>query len=150
MTLTHNDCGVFRDDWVRLVVNPASPCVFTRGLDRLELPIRHGEGKFMVADDAVLERLRANGQIVYQYCDAEGRPTMEFPPNPNGSVEAIAGVCDVTGRIFGSMPHPEAFHRPEHHPDFARRHALGEPAPEPQGLWIFRNAVDYLRAPAAV
>ncbi len=150
VTLTHNDCGSFRDSWVRLRVNADSPCVFTRGLDRLELPVRHGEGKFVVADEAVLARLRAQGQIVYQYAGIDNEPTMAFPDNPNGSIDAIAGICDPTGRIFGTMPHPEAFHRPEHHPDFHRRHALGQPLPEPQGLRLFQNAIDWLREHAAV
>ena len=148
ITLTYNDSGVFRNDWVHLRVNPASPCVFTRGVERLDLPIRHGEGKFLVREPAVLERLEARGQIVYQYADEAGRPTMDFPANPNGSLEAIAGICDPTGRIFGTMPHPEAFTRPEHHPDAPRRHALGQPAPEPMGIRLFENAVAFLRAEA--
>jgi phosphoribosylformylglycinamidine synthase len=140
VTLMHNDSGVFRNDWVRLKINPASPCVFTRGLDVLELPIRHGEGKFMTADERVLARLRANNQIVYQYCDAAGEPTLAFPDNPNGSTEAIAGICDQEGRIFGTMPHPEAFIFAEQHPQAARLAALGRPPAEPLGLAIFRNA----------
>jgi phosphoribosylformylglycinamidine synthase len=142
VTLTHNDSGVFRDDWVRLRVDPASPCVFTRGLATLEFPVRHGEGKFMAADDAVLVKLRANRQIVYQYCDAAGEPTMAFPDNPNGSTGAIAGICDPEGRIFGTMPHPEALIFAEQHPQAARLRALGQPLPEPQGLSIFRNALE--------
>ncbi len=150
VTLTHNDCGTFRDQWVRLKVNPASPCVFTRGLDAIDLPVRHGEGKFVVENEAVLRRLIDGNQIVYQYVDAFGETTMKFPENPNGSVEAIAGICDATGRIFGTMPHPEAFHRVEHHPDFQRRRALGEPDPAPLGLAIFQNAVRYLNDRVAI
>jgi phosphoribosylformylglycinamidine synthase len=150
VTLTHNDSGVFRNDWVRLRVNPDSPCVFTRGLDVLELPIRHGEGKFMTADAAGLARLKEHGQIVYQYAGADGVPTMAFPENPNGSTEAIAGICDPSGRIFGTMPHPEAFILPQHHPDAPRRAALGRPAPEPMGLRLFINAVAAMNEGAAV
>jgi phosphoribosylformylglycinamidine synthase len=149
VTLTHNDSGVFRDDWVRLKVNAESPCVFTRGLDELELPVRHGEGKFLTLDDKVLDRLRAQGQIVYQYCDAAGAPTQEFPANPNGSVEAVAGICDATGRIFGTMPHPEACIIPELHPDFPRRRALGLPPPAALGLRLFENAFQFAVAEAA-
>ncbi len=141
VTLTHNDSGVFRDDWVHLRVNPASPCVFTRGLERLDLPVRHGEGKFLALNDEVLARLRAGNQIVYQYADDAGAPTQSFPANPNASVDAIAGICDPTGRIFGTMPHPEAFILPEHHPDAPRLRALGLPLPEPMGMRIFANAV---------
>lgn len=140
VTLTHNDSGVFRDDWVTLCVNPDSPCVFTRGLTRMDVPVRHGEGKFLARDERVLARLKAQHQIVYQYCDEHGRPTMDFPANPNGSALAIAGICDATGRIFGTMPHPEAFILPEHHPDAPRRRALGLPLPEPMGIRIFENA----------
>jgi phosphoribosylformylglycinamidine synthase I len=148
VTLTHNDSGVFRDDWIRLTVNPASPCVFTRGLDRLEFPIRHGEGKFLTRESAVLELLKKQNQIVYQYADDGWSPTQAFPANPNGSVEAIAGICDPSGRIFGTMPHPEAAIIPEHHPDFARTRALGQPHPDTLGLKIFENAIQYLSTTA--
>ena len=144
VTLTHNDSGVFRDAWVRLRVEPESKCVFTRGLTQLELPIRHGEGKFLTADAGVLRRLEAGGQIVYRYCDVAGEPTEDFPANPNGSPGGIAGICDATGRIFGTMPHPEAFIYAQHHPDAQRLHALGQPPREPQGLSLFRNAVAHL------
>jgi len=150
VTLTHNDSGVFRDDWVRLRVSPQSPCVFTRGLAQMELPVRHGEGKFMVRDAGVLARLKAQHQIVYQYCDEAGASTMAFPANPNGSLEAIAGICDATGRIFGTMPHPEAFVLPEHHPQAARQRALGLPVPEAMGIKIFQNAAAYLNERAEV
>ena len=149
VTLTHNDSGVFRDDWVRLTVNPESPCIFTRGLRHMELPIRHGEGKFLARDAALLERLRAGGQIVYQYADEAGTPTQDFPANPNGSALAIAGICDASGRIFGTMPHPEAAVLPEHHPQFLRQKALGAPLPEADGIRVFQNAVDYMNQTAA-
>lgn len=145
VTLSHNDSGTFRDDWVRLKVNAASPCVFTRGLDELELPIRHGEGKFLALNDDVLQRLVANQQIAYQYCDAVGAPTQSFPENPNGSVLAIAGLCDPTGRIFGTMPHPEACVIAAHHPGFHRAKALGQTPPPALGIKIFENAVAALR-----
>lgn len=148
VTLTHNDCGVFRDDWVRLKINPDSPCVFTRGLDVVEFPVRHGEGKFLARDEAVLSRLVKQNQVVAQYCDESGEPTQEFPDNPNGSTLAIAGICDATGRIFGMMPHPEAFLFPENHPQAARQRALGLPLPEAQGRRIFENAAAYIKEAA--
>lgn len=148
VTLTHNDSGVFRDDWIRLRANPASPCVFTRGLTQLDLPIRHGEGKFMARDEAVLARLVRQNQIALQYCDEAGEPTLDFPANPNGSTLAIAGICDTTGRVFGMMPHPEAFVIPEHHPQATRARALGLPLPEAMGIRIFENAAAYLKETA--
>lgn len=144
VTLTHNDSGVFRDAWVRLRVEAGTRCVFAQGLEAMELPIRHGEGKFLTADPEVLRRLEAGGQVVYRYADAAGQPTEQFPENPNGSPGGIAGICDATGRIFGTMPHPEAFIYPEQHPDAQRLHALGMPPRAPQGLSLFRNAVAHL------
>ncbi len=150
VALTHNDSGNFRDQWVHLRVNTASPCVFTKGLTAMELPVRHGEGKFYTTD-AVLDRLMENQQVVLQYADAQGRPAhLRFPDNPNGSLQDVAGICDSTGRIFGLMPHPEAFHHPTHHPHWtrrkesaARRGATWE-SDLATGLPIFQNAVRYV------
>lgn len=141
-TLTFNDSGRFEDRWVYLRVNPRTPCVFTRGIDRLYLPVRHGEGKFVPMDGAVLERLEKNGHIVVQYSDGNCRePVTDYPANPNGAVRAIAGICDETGRIFGLMPHPEAFLHYTNHPRWTR-----EPLPEEgMGLALFRNAVEFIR-----
>jgi phosphoribosylformylglycinamidine synthase len=99
--MTFNDCGNFRDDWVLLKVNPATPCVFTRGIDQLELPVRHGEGKFY-SDESTIGRLIKNNQVVVQYAMPNGSPALgRFPYNPNGSAHDIAGICDPSGRIFG-------------------------------------------------
>ncbi len=150
VALIPNDCGNFRDDWVHLrVVSRTSP--FLRGIDTLELPIRHGEGKFYAAPP-VLERLAAQGQVALQYAAADGLPAQgRFPANPNGSFHDIAGICDPTGRVLGLMPHPEAHIHALQHPAWPRakeawrRQGLPYPAPEGSGLQIFRNAVDYLR-----
>lgn len=153
IALTNNDCGNFRDDWVRLKVASDSPCVFTRGLETLDLPIRHGEGKFY-AEAQVMERLKQSRQIVLRYADPSGNPAQgRFPHNPNGSLMDIAGVCDATGRIFGLMPHPEAFNHWTNHPDWTReaegRRRQGQsPIPDnpTPGIRIFQNAVNYLLA----
>jgi phosphoribosylformylglycinamidine synthase len=148
VALIHNDCGSFRDQWVHLAANPRSPCVFTRGIERIELPVRHGEGKFH-ADESVLRRLKDQGQVILQYAKADGMPARgEFPANPNGSVADIAGICDVTGRIAGLMPHPEAFNHWTNHPDWTHRREFcrraGEKTPsEGDGIRFFRNAVDF-------
>jgi phosphoribosylformylglycinamidine synthase subunit PurQ / glutaminase len=151
IAVTYNDSGNFIDTWVRLAVNRDSPCVFTRGLGTLEMPVRHGEGKF-VSEPGDLERLVEGGQVVMRYADetgnaAEGR----WPDNPNGSLMDIAGICDPTGRIFGLMPHPEAFHHITNHPDWTRlkevldREGRSFPAEEGDGVRIFRNAVDHAK-----
>lgn len=148
--LIPNDCGNFRDAWVHLKATP-SVCVFTQGLEHLELPIRHGEGKFY-APPEVLSELHNRGQIALKYATASGAPAAgRFPANPNGSLMDIAGVCDTTGRVLGLMPHPEAHVTATQHPTWTREKEAwrrrGEAYPEPEGagLAIFRNAVAYLR-----
>lgn len=144
-TLTANDCGRFQDRWVNLRVNPDSPCIYLRGIDQIPLPVRHAEGKF-VADRKTLDDLRSSGRIALQYADGNGNLAQrEFPANPNGSLMDVAGVCDSTGRIFGLMPHPEAFVSPFHYPGWpsARRGAIEVPQ-NGAGIKIFTNAVDYL------
>lgn len=141
VTLTHNDSGRFENRWVNLRVEPATPCVWLKGLDTLELPVRHGEGKFLTANDAVLKRLEASNHVALRYITRNGAPAQgAFPANPNGSVADIAGICDATGRVFGLMPHPEAYVTRTHHPQWTRR-----PLPEEgAGLALFKNAVEYL------
>ncbi len=141
-TLTFNDSGRFEDRWSYLRANTASPCIFTKGLPGIYLPVRHGEGKFIARDEGIRQRLQDNGHIVFQYSQADYREaTAAYPDNPNGSVDAIAGICDATGRIFGLMPHPEAYVHYTHHPRWTR-----EKLPEEGlGLAIFRNAVEFIR-----
>ena len=145
VTLTHNDSGRFEDRWTYLKVNPASPCVFTKNLYGLYYPVRHGEGKLVVDSEATLERLRRESLVVLRYSDAQYKePVMTYPENPNGSIDAIAGLCDPTGRLFGLMPHPEAFLHRTNHPRWTRE----ELPEEGQGLALFKNAVDFIRSGA--
>ena len=139
VSLSNNDSARFEDRWVTLAANPASPCLFTKGVTRLELPVRHGEGKLAATQPAILDRLMADGAVALQYADpASGAPTMDYPANPNGSPLAIAGLTDPSGRILGLMPHPEAFNHPTNHPGYTRgeRPTLG--------TVLFENAVNHL------
>ncbi|MFH1998571.1 MAG: phosphoribosylformylglycinamidine synthase subunit PurQ [Planctomycetota bacterium] len=146
ITLAANDSGVFRNAWVRLKAVPESRCVFTKGIDYLDVPIRHGEGKLFVKDEQYLKRLVAQGQVVFRYAHPRtGEPTMEFPHNPNGSLDAVAGICDPSGRIFGLMPHPEAFNSPYNHPHWLRQKLEGTVPEIGAGLRIFENGVDYIK-----
>ena len=138
VSLINNDSGHFDDRWVILKINKASPCVFTRGLDYLHLPVRHGEGKFIVDSKQTLEQLKAGNLDTLWYADNDGKPTNEYPANPNGSMASIAGICDQSGRIFGMMPHPEAFNIPENSPIWPKGTIK-----EAYGLRIFRNAIEY-------
>ncbi len=143
VTLTHNDCGRFQDRWTYLKIDPASPSIFTKGIEQgIYLPMRHGEGKFLCDSDATLGRIEQEHLAVFKYCGPDyAVPTMEFPANPNGSQNAIAGICDPTGRLMGLMPHPEAFVHYTQHPRWTRE-ALPE---EGDGLILYKNAAEYVR-----
>lgn len=143
VTLTHNDCGRFQDRWTYLQVDPNSPCVFTRGIEKgIYLPMRHGEGKFLCDSDQTLERIEGEHLAVFKYSGPDfGQPTMEFPANPNGSRNAIAGICDPSGRLMGLMPHPEAFVHYTQHPRWTRE----ELPEEGDGLILYKNAAEYVR-----
>jgi phosphoribosylformylglycinamidine synthase subunit PurQ / glutaminase len=141
VTLTNNDSGRFEDRWVWLSANQASPCVFTKGISDLYLPVRHGEGKFVPRDREIMDALRTHNQIVLTYVESGSRlPTMKYPDNPNGSQLGIAGICDPSGRLFGMMPHPEAFLHKTNHPRWTR-----EQLPEEgMGPRLFKNAYEYI------
>jgi len=140
VTLTHNDSARFENRWVYLKSAKDTKCIWTRGIDRMELPVRHGEGKFIPADAGVLQSLREGGHVALRYCLHDGESARgDYPANPNGSADDIAGLCDSTGRVFGLMPHPEAYTERTHHPRWTRE-SLPE---EGIGLRIFRNAVEY-------
>ncbi|MCF7791388.1 MAG: phosphoribosylformylglycinamidine synthase I [Victivallales bacterium] len=144
VALDWNDSGVFRDSWVTLKTNPESPCVFIKDINKIELPIRHGEGKF-VAEKDILDELESENLVAFRYADKNGRPTSQFPYNPNGSLNNIAGICDPTGRIFGLMPHPEAYLSPYNHPNWRTAKESGTLRCEGAGTLIFRNAVEYIK-----
>ncbi len=139
-TLTFNDSGHFESRWVRLIPVPGKT-PFLKDGEPIELAVGHGEGKFVVAENAALDSLTAAGQVVLRYVDDNDMPTQEYPANPNGSMGAVAGVCDASGRIFGLMPHPDRFFDPLLHPRWTRDGLKSEG----DGLRIFRNAVNALR-----
>ena len=140
VSLIGNDSGKFEDRWVLLKINKKSNSIFTRGIDRIFLPIRHGDGKF-IADKDRLKELWDKNQIVMQYIDGYGNTSAGYPYNPNGSIDNIAGITDKTGRILGLMPHPEAFHIIENCPYWPTGGIK-----EAQGLKIFKNAADYIES----
>ena len=145
--MTHNDCGVFQNFWVTIGFERQSPCVFTQGLESMELPVRHGEGKLFTTDRNLLKRIERANCVACRYVEGiTGKPTLRFPANPNGSLNAIAGLCDPTGRVFGLMPHPEAYLFPENHPHWQRQRLDNTLPRHGRGLAIFTNAVKYLRS----
>ncbi len=142
-TLTFNDAGRFQDRWTYLKADTASPAVFTRGIEKgIYLPVRHGEGKFLCDSAATLDRIETEHLAPLRYSGPDyAAPTQEFPLNPNGSQNGIAGLCDATGRLMGLMPHPEAFVHRTQHPRWTRE----ELPEEGDGLLLFKNAADYVR-----
>jgi phosphoribosylformylglycinamidine synthase len=138
-TLTHNASGKFETRWVHLQAAPGK-CPFLNGYNRLHVPVAHGEGRFICREPWIMRGLEQAGQIVLRYADNSGRPG-PYPVNPNGSENDIAGICDVTGRVLGMMPHPEDHVLPTQHPRWTRE-GLKE---EGDGLRLFRNAVEYFK-----
>lgn len=134
-TLAHNSSGKFEDRWITLQVTPGS-CPFLQGIERLHLPVAHGEGRFVVREPWMLQGLEQTGKVVLHYVNPDGGPA-EFPCNPNGSQGDVAGLCDATGRVLGLMPHPERHVLPTQSPRWTRDGlaAAGD------GLALFRNAV---------
>lgn len=129
-TLYTNDCGHFLAKWIKLKVNPKSPCIFTKGLPaEIELPMAHGEGKFIMEDKARLAALVKGELHALTYAD-----------NPNGSMLDIAGITNAAGTCFGLMPHPERNFFPWQNPDRPAARAA-----EAAGFQFFKNAVEYVR-----
>lgn len=138
-TLTANERARFESRWIHLKPEE-SICLYVHQGEPVTFPVAHGEGKF-VASKSILTQLEAQGQIVYRYCDTHGNPTQEYPENPNGSLHAIAGICDPSGVVLGMMPHAEDFVRREHHPNWRREGVTGEP----DGLTFYKHVVLYAR-----
>ncbi len=140
-TLTHNDSGKFEDRWIHLKVEGQS--VWTEGIkDVLYFPVAHGEGKFIPQDQNILNQLKDNGQIALRYCSPEGKQAQGYPDNPNGSVDNIAGITDMSGRILGLMPHPERHFLFTHHPHWTRLKTVSKFG---HGAKIFENGVSYAK-----
>lgn len=127
VALAQNIHGRFMNQWASMTAPDNSICVWTKGIKTIQLPVRHKEGRVVFSSPEALEKLKANGQIVFRYDE-----------DINGSTDKIAGICDSTGLIFGLMPHPEAFvfqeTAPQHQQD-SSRHGEGFP--------IFHNIIQF-------
>lgn len=151
-TLTDNASTQFECRWVS-VAPQADLCVFTRDIKGpIEMPVAHGEGQFVLANQSELARLQASNQAALVYTinarSASPSPTapsspaqgVAYPANPNGSPGNIAGVCNARGTVFGLMPHPENFVHAIQHP--LRRDGTEGPG---DGLLLFQNAYNYVQ-----
>ncbi len=139
MTIIQNDSGKFEDRWVRLKINQNSPCIYTKNIEYLDVPVRHGEGKIILKDENVLLDILNNNLYPVQYVDPAGN-LAGYPYNPNGSLQNIAGICDKSGRIFGLMPHPECNNHYTNVPLWVKGKE-----PKINGLKVFENAINYLK-----
>ncbi len=138
VSLLPNTSGRFECRWVHLRTVEDSPCIFTRGIEHLELGVAHGEGRLFVP-----EAIEADIIPALVYANPDGG-SVTYPHNPNGSYRDIAGLTDPSGHIFGLMPHPERFVRASQHPAWTRG-GSDAGSMEGAGLHIFRNAIDYAR-----
>lgn len=145
VTLTNNDIGTFDCRWGSIAVERETTCQFMNQKilgEVIELSWAHAEGKTIIGREMKdYEALAAKGQIVLRYADAAGEPTQEFPANPNGSQNAVAGLCNEDGNVAGLMPHPERFIFPYQHPEYARNKINGGIV-SPAGLPIFKAMLD--------
>lgn len=134
VSLIGNKSGKFESHWIKMK-SLESKCVWTQGIEHdLELPVRHGEGQFVVKNQDILDRLHREKLIPLVYSPNE------YPNNPNGAIDGIAGICDESGRVFGMMPHPEIHLNKYQHPKWTRG-----VVPKVNGLIIFQNAVNYAK-----
>lgn len=130
LTLVANRPAGFRDQWIGMTVEKSN-CHWTKGLagEELFLPIRHGEGRIWAPTEQrvrLMEDMKERRQIVLRY---QG--------DPNGSLDRIAGLCDLSGQVFGLMPHPEAALRPGLFPEKTLSHKVS------LHQKIFSNALAY-------
>jgi phosphoribosylformylglycinamidine synthase len=141
VTLAQNESARYEDRWVTLEAT-SDRCVFLRKGERYEVPVAHAEGRLLPLDEGVRERLHRDGHVALRYLGPDGGHPAPYPWNPNGAVDDVAGITDATGRVLGLMPHPERHQFPWQSPRFHR----GEAPAVPDGLRLFRHAVEHLRS----
>lgn len=146
VTLTNNDSGHFECRWIKVKVNEKNNSKFLEGMDYeiMWMPVAHGEGKFFT-DEKTLKEVEEKNLVAFRYIDEKGNPTRNYPDNPNGSLNAIVGITDETGRILGMMPHPECFVRKEQHPNWRRPNFAKASLGKGQGLPLFENIVKFVK-----
>ena len=137
-------------DWVNLRHEaPSRRCSGSFAIERgalLKIPIAHGEGNLVTTTPGLMKKLNDEGQVVFRYCDKNGRIINEFPFNVNGSTESIAAICNEQGNVLGMMPHPEraffAWQLPAFDP---RKQRPDEPGP---GRRVFESMKRYIEVNA--
>ncbi len=140
VSLIENDSGRFEDRWV-YVKTEKNSSPWLKDIESLYLPVRHGEGKFIAKDATIINDIKKNNQVAFKYFNPENKSEpVEYPYNPNGAAQDIAGITNVKGNVLGLMPHPEAYIFDQHHPRWTE--GIKE---KHKGLKLFQNGVDYFK-----
>lgn len=148
VALQHNKTARYMNRWVDLEVG-GRETPWLVGLDEFSCPIAHGEGR-LYADPETLKEINAKGLAVLKYYKGDICNYQDLEPNPNGSIENIAGITDETGKIFGLMPHPERALFFNQRPDAPllkekyKREGVKIPVEGP-GLQVFKNGINYFK-----
>jgi phosphoribosylformylglycinamidine synthase len=148
IALMPNRKGILECRFVTL--KPAADNLWTRGIEQISCPVAHGEGNFSCSKDT-LGRIRRRKMIAFTYCREDLAPARgEYPYNPNGSLEDIAGITSADGKVLGLMPHPERAMEFTNLYDWPlrreqlKRAGIAIPS-ESMNMQLFRNIVDYFR-----
>ncbi|MBC8313530.1 MAG: phosphoribosylformylglycinamidine synthase subunit PurQ [Candidatus Cloacimonetes bacterium] len=143
VTLTKNNSAKYEDRWVWCKVNENSNSPFLTGIEKIQVPVRHGEGKLIIKNKKIEKKIIENNLNCLSYCDENGYETAEYPQNPNGSDLNCAALTNESGQVFGMMPHPEAFLSLYNHPNWGQLKRQNPKISEDgEGLQIFKNIVD--------
>jgi phosphoribosylformylglycinamidine synthase subunit PurQ / glutaminase len=131
-----------------VTLKPSCENLWTRGIERIYCPVSHGEGNLSCSKET-LQKIKAKKMVAFTYCREDMSPADgEYPWNPNGSIEDIAGITSANGRVLGLMPHPERameFYNLYDWPlqaELARREGRSLPQ-ESQNMQFFRNITAY-------
>lgn len=148
--LEYNRTFRYQCRWVDAKIEKGSPSVFTKNVERMHIPVAHGEGNFY-APDEVLEKIESADLVTMRYIKPDGLPALkEFPYNPSGSSNDIASICSPDGRIMGMMPHPERgiFFTQRDDWTYLKEKYTRKGMEIPlfsDGMVIFKNAVEYFK-----
>lgn len=146
VTLTLNNSGKFEDRWVYCKVTENVKTPFLNDINIIKLPVRHGEGKFIIKNEKLKNEIIDKGLNCLSYCNDKGDITPSYPKNPNGSHLNCAGLCTYDGHVFGLMPHPEAYLSIYNNPDWGRIiRSNPQVVKDGEGLSIFKNIIEYIK-----
>lgn len=119
-TLAQNQSGHFECRWIKIKIGKSQAKFLNPYVGQtMDIAVNHGEGRFF-AQTNVIKMVENQNLVLARYADSSGKPTQKYPHNPNGAINAIAGICGPSGRILGLMPHPEKIIEPTQHPNWRR------------------------------